>query len=117
MLLENVPVFPSVVFVCKAIVGFALVDQHIPLEVINAPPLLVIVPPLVADEAVILLIVAVVNVGTTATGRVGVGAGTGEGEVSLFLLHPNMIKTKKQMQERIFFITINCGAIHYKILF
>ena len=52
--LVNVPeVVPSVVFVASVISGFALAPQTKPLEVIVAPPVLLMVPPLIAEVVVI----------------------------------------------------------------
>jgi len=53
-LLVNAPVpVPSVVLVLNEVVGFADVLQHTPRAVTDAPPSLVILPPLVAVELVI----------------------------------------------------------------
>ena len=48
---EPVPV-PSDVFVVKEIVGLVLVDQTIPLAIMEAPPSTVILPPEVAEMVV-----------------------------------------------------------------
>ena len=53
-----VPV-PSVVFVVRAIVGFGVVPQTIPLAVTADPPSTVIVPPLVAEVVEIDVTVAI----------------------------------------------------------
>ena len=67
MLFENAPVpVPSTVLVVNAVVGFAVVLQHIPLDVMAAPLSLVIFPPLVAVMAVMADAAAVVSVGTVA---------------------------------------------------
>jgi hypothetical protein len=64
--LVNVPeVVPSVVFVDRAIVGFAMASQTKPLVVIVAPPVVLMVPPLIAD-------VVVMDVGVAVTETVGV---------------------------------------------
>ncbi len=47
-------------------VGLWVVAQHTPFSVISNPPLLLIVPPLVAEELVMLPMFLVVSVGTTA---------------------------------------------------
>ena len=60
---EPVPV-PFDVFVVKVIVGLVLVDQTTPLLVMEAPPSDVILPPDVAEVAVIEAIPVVVSVGT-----------------------------------------------------
>ena len=67
-LLVNVPVdIPSVVFVALGIVGLDVVDQTNPLVVIDAPPLSVILPPLIAVVFVMDVTVAVAaSVGNTA---------------------------------------------------
>ena len=59
---EPVPV-PFDVFVVKVIVGLVLVDQTIPLAVMEAPPSEVILPPDVAVVVVIADIEVVVSVG------------------------------------------------------
>ena len=59
---EPVPV-PFDVFVVKAMVGLVLVDQTIPLPVIEAPPSDVIFPPDEEDVAVIAVMTVVVKVG------------------------------------------------------
>jgi len=65
-LLVNAPVpVPSVVLVLNEIVGFADVLQHTPRAVTDAPPSLVILPPLVAVVLVIEDAAVVVRVGTT----------------------------------------------------
>ena len=64
--LVNVPdVVPSVVFVVSVISGFELAPQTKPLEVIVAPPVLLMVPPLIAE-------VVVMDVGVAVTETVGV---------------------------------------------
>ena len=55
---------PFDVFVVKVIVGLVLVDQTTPLAVMDVPPSDVILPPDVAEEVVIPVILDVVNVGT-----------------------------------------------------
>jgi hypothetical protein len=60
---EPVPV-PSEVFVDKSTVGKPDVPQTTPLTETDAPPSLVIFPPLLAPVTVILLIAVVVTVGT-----------------------------------------------------
>jgi hypothetical protein len=65
-LLVNAPVpVPSVVLVLNEIVGFDVVFQHTPRAVTDAPPSLVILPPLVAVELVIEDAAVVVSVGIT----------------------------------------------------
>ena len=54
---------PSSVFVAKAIVGLGDVLHTTPFAVIGDPPSLMIVPPLVAAVAVMLLTAVVVNLG------------------------------------------------------
>ena len=66
MLLVKLPVpLPLVVWLLLT-VGFCEVLQHTPRAVTVAPPSEVTFPPHVADVAVILLTVLVVNVGATA---------------------------------------------------
>ena len=60
---EPVPV-PFDVLVVRAMVGLVLVDQTIPLAVMEAPPSAVILPPEVAKVLVIEAILVVVSVGT-----------------------------------------------------
>ena len=68
MLLAKAPLpVPSVVFVDKAMVGFADVLQQTPRAVMAAPPSAVILPPLVALVAVIDVTAIVVRVGNVAT--------------------------------------------------
>ncbi len=65
-LLVNAPVpVPSVVLVLNEVVGFADVLQHTPRAVTDAPPSLVILPPLVAVELVIEDDAVVESVGAT----------------------------------------------------
>ena len=65
-LLEYVPEpVPSLVWL-SSVVGFCDVLQHTPLTVIDAPPVLVISPPLTAEVVVIDVTVMVVSVGTNA---------------------------------------------------
>ena len=60
--LVNVPeVEPSVVFVVSVISGFVLAPHTSPLEVIVAPPVLLMVPPLTAEVVVIDVGVAVAD--------------------------------------------------------
>ena len=59
---EPVPV-PFDVLVVKAMVGLVLVDQTIPLPVIEAPPSAVILPPEVAEVVAIADIAEVLSVG------------------------------------------------------
>ena len=59
---EPVPV-PFEVFVVRAIVGLAVVDQTTPLADMEAPPSDVILPPEVEEVAVIAVMAAVVSVG------------------------------------------------------
>ena len=64
MLLVNAPIpVPSTVLVVSAIVGLAVVLQHIPLADMVAPPSEVMFPPDVAVVVVMLLIAFVVTVG------------------------------------------------------
>ena len=56
---------PSVVLVLNEIVGFVDVLQQTPREVTDAPPSLVILPPLVAVVCVIVVTAVVERVGTT----------------------------------------------------
>ena len=64
MALANTPVpVPLIVLVDKAVVGFAVVLQHIPRAVTVAPPSLVTLPPLAAVIIVMAVVVAVVTVG------------------------------------------------------
>ena len=64
--LVNVPeVEPSVVFVVSVISGFAFASHTSPLEVMVAPPVLLIVPPPIAD-------VVAIDVGVAVTETVGV---------------------------------------------
>jgi hypothetical protein len=59
---------PSVVFVIRAIVGFGVVPQTIPLAVTADPPSVVISPPLVAVVAAMeLAAVVAARVGATAS--------------------------------------------------
>ena len=53
---------PLVVLVIRDTVGPVIVDQTIPLPVIDAPPSTVIFPPLLAPVAVMLVTVVVVKV-------------------------------------------------------
>ena len=73
MLLVNAPVpEPSIVFVVNAIVGLAVVLQHIPLAVIVAPPSEVMFPPDVAVLVVIfvgVLVEKIVVVGIIVVSR------------------------------------------------
>ena len=63
----NVPVNkPSVVLVLNAVVGLVEVPQQTPLTVTAAPPLLEIIPPLVAVEDVIADTAVVVKTGANA---------------------------------------------------
>ena len=67
MLLVKLPVpVPLTVLVTNAVVGLALVLQHIPLAVMVAPPSDVMFPPDVAVIVVMLLIAFVVTVGILA---------------------------------------------------
>ena len=59
---EPVPV-PFDVLVVRAMVGLELVDQTIPLPVMEAPPSDVILPPEVAEVVVIAFMAVVVSVG------------------------------------------------------
>jgi hypothetical protein len=64
MLLVNTPVpVPLTVLVVNAIVGLAVVLQHIPLAVMLAPPSDVMFPPDVAVEVVMLVDVFVERIG------------------------------------------------------
>jgi hypothetical protein len=49
----------------SAMVGFWFILQHTPLDVIGAPPSLVILPPLLAEVGVMLVISVVVKPGAT----------------------------------------------------
>jgi hypothetical protein len=64
-LLEKLPVVVPSVVLKLAIVGLVAVFQHIPLAVTEAPPLLVIFPPLVAVVVVMEVTAVVDRVGTT----------------------------------------------------
>ena len=87
---------PSVVFVDKAMVGFAVVLQQTPRAVIGAPPLSVIFPPLVAVPDVIEVTGAVV--------RVGIDATIFPGLISFWQL--NAIMTKRIMQKEVFMFAV-----------
>ena len=64
MALVNVPMpVPSVVLVDKAIVGFAVVLQQTPRTVTDAPPSLLMVPPLAAVVDVMAVTAVVIIVG------------------------------------------------------
>jgi len=68
MLLAKAPLpEPSVVFVDKATVGFAVVLQQTPRTVMAAPPSSVILPPLAAVTFVMEVTAVVVRVGNAAT--------------------------------------------------
>ena len=66
---------PSVVFVVSAMVGVEVVDQTTPLVITTAPPLYVILPPLVAVDAPIELAVVVAAKVATACAVLTVSSG------------------------------------------
>ena len=68
-LLTNVPTPPPSLVCMSAVVGFDTVLQQTPLSVTEAPPSLTTVPPLIAVETVMPVIVAVVTVAEASARR------------------------------------------------
>ena len=93
MLLAKTPLpVPSVVFVVKETVGFAVVLQQMPRAVMVAPPSSVILPPLVAVVFVMDVAAVVVRVGNVATIFSGLS--------SFWQL--KVIRAKRIMQRKVF---------------